>query len=141
MGFLVIPPSTAPPYRRRRKGTGRLLFSGDFSQHVTTRLVAGGYRVIIAVGVFAVLVGLWFGYGLQQVEWVGSVLPILIYFGAPLLGLLGLATVRMSFEYLTVIFRMSGKVHDLDAQVGYLARRAYASEQAATAPERPDSSP
>ncbi|MCP2341629.1 hypothetical protein [Actinomadura rupiterrae] len=117
------------------------MFSGDYSQHVTTHLLTTGYRIVVIADVFAVLVALWIAYGLQQIRWIGWGIPALIYIGAPFLGLLTLALVRVWSEYLTVIFGISGRIHDLDAKLGYLAGRAYAAEQAANASVPPDPRP
>jgi hypothetical protein len=106
---------------------------------VTTRLLKTGYRLVIAVDVFSVLMWVWLCYGLSSVRMIGWFIPTLIGISAVVVGLVWLAAVRIAFEYLMVIFGISGKVHDLDRKVEYLATVTYNDRNPQTdAPESPD---
>jgi hypothetical protein len=111
------------PYRRRRRSTLRLLFSTDYSEFVTTRLVKAGYRIAILATIIAVTMWAWTALSLPS--WVGWGIPAAILFFAPLTGLAFLGALRVATEYLQVMFGIAEKVHALDHKVGYLANVTY----------------
>lgn len=119
---------TPPPYVRKRHSSLRLLFSTDYSQFVTTRLLKTGYRAVIAVTVFTVLLWIWIAWALP--EWIGWGIPVLVCVFAPFIGLVWLSLVRVTFEYLIVVFGIGESLYKVDAKVEYLARVTHEKNKA-----------
>jgi uncharacterized membrane protein YcaP (DUF421 family) len=121
-----------PPHTRRSKttpGALRLLFSTDYSQFLLPRLLRAGYRTVIAMTAFTVLV--WVLLASALPDWIGWGIPALVYIFAPFLGLVTLALTRITLEYLTVVFDISTTLHKIDAKAEYLTDNAHQNNQAA----------
>jgi hypothetical protein len=128
--------SNLPFYRRHRSTLG-LLFSTDYSHFVTTRILKTGYRIVIAIDVFSVLMWVWLCYGLSQVRLIGWFIPLLVAITAVVLGLVWLVFVRVTFEFLLVIFGIAEKTSDLDRKVEYIATTVYHDHNPDTKPANP----
>ncbi|MFI0487657.1 DUF4282 domain-containing protein [Actinomadura sp. 9N215] len=120
-------PPQPPPFYRPRKSALHILFSSDFSDSVTLRVVKVAYRAVIALTVLSVLFWIWFALALP--DWMGWIIKLLICIASPIMGIVFLGFVRMGCEYIIAMQALNGKVHDLDRKVDYLARNTWERSQ------------
>ncbi|MGI5204076.1 DUF4282 domain-containing protein [Spirillospora sp. CA-108201] len=111
------------PYRRFNRSPLRLLFSADYSEFVTTRVITTGYRMVITATVIAVTSCSWIG--LSVAETAGWGVAGLICISATFCGLATLTAVRVSFEFLLVVFDIAETLHRTDRKPGDLTRIAH----------------
>lgn len=117
------------PYRRFNRSPLRLLFSADYSEFVTTRVITTGYRMVIAATGMATTALSWIGLSVSDTAgWgVAGLICITGIFG----GLATLAAIRVAFEFLLVVFDIAETLHRTDRKTAHLARNAHHKNKAA----------
>ena len=103
--------------RAKPKGFMATLFDLSFTEHVTSKLIRGLYRVVIVITVNAVMCAWLITYWLP--EWIGWGIKLLMYVSAPSAALVGLSITRIILEYLFIIFAIDAKLSILTTHTGH----------------------
>ncbi|GLY82046.1 DUF4282 domain-containing protein [Actinoallomurus iriomotensis] len=92
-----------------RKGFFMTLFDVEFKdEYITSKLVRGSYRIIIAFT--SITVCFWLLVAWELPSWFGWGIKLAITIFAPTAGIFFLALTRMALEYIIVIFSINDKL-------------------------------
>lgn len=102
--------------RDRSPGFLPALFDLSFNTYITSRLIRGIYRLVIAINI-NLAIG-WIALTLELPWWVGWGLKAAMFVLAPVCALIVIAFSRIILEYLIVIFQIDEKLRMLTEHAG-----------------------